>query len=58
MEDILEIQKPKQKEFSLRNITWGSPEFYKIIDEANKQELEQELYERTIEAIRIIKEGI
>ena len=35
MEDILEIQKPKQKEFSLRNITWGSPEFYKIIDDAH-----------------------
>lgn len=51
----MEIEKPKTKNFSLKGVAWGTPEFYEIINQAKEQQAKQEEYERTIEAISIIK---
>lgn len=50
----MDINKPKIKNVSLKNVDWGSPEFDKLILEAREQEQKRKEYERTIKAIKTI----
>jgi len=51
----MEIDKPKKKNTSLKNVTWGSEEFYKLMKQADKEKEQSEQYEREIEAIKTIQ---
>jgi hypothetical protein len=51
----MEIEKPKIKDISLKDVAWGTPEFYEMIKQAKEQQAKQKEYERTIEAIRTIQ---
>ena len=51
----MDINKPKIKNVSLKNVDWGSPESDKLIQEAKEQEQKKKEYEHTIKAIKTIQ---
>lgn len=51
----MEIDKPKTENISLKNVAWGSEEFFKLMKQADKEKDKLEQYEREIEAIKTIQ---
>lgn len=48
---------PNKKDFSLKNVEWGSKEFIELMKQAEKQREEWYEYEQAIESVRKVMEG-
>lgn len=48
---------PDEKEFSLKNVEWGSKEFVELIKQAKEQEQKQQEYQQAVEFVTKIMEG-
>ncbi|MCG5104667.1 hypothetical protein [Oceanobacillus alkalisoli] len=50
----MDLKKTKLQKFSLENVEWGSPEFYKIHEKLKKQQEELKEYEQ-VKAVKTIQ---
>ena len=54
----MNIPIPDEKEFSLKNVEWGSKEFIELMKQAKEQELKQQEHKQAVEFVTKIMEGL